>query len=155
MTEVNKETINKYLVFEVDETYAVELKGVVEILEMQPVTSVPETPSYIKGVINLRGRVVPVVDVRDRFKKAAIDESSRKCIIIVNFEGIILGLIVDSVVDLITIEPDKISEPPTVGGSYAHIFIKAIGIYEEEMKLIIDENKIINHSDLDFLNAEE
>ena len=152
MNAVTEEMKNKYLIFDVDESYALELGKVLEIIELAAVTAVPETPDYISGVINLRGHVVPVVDLRVRFRKAPGVKSSRQCIVVVDFDGVNLGLIVDNVVDLVTIDEDSISPPPQVGTEYAHVFIKEIGIYNGEMKLIVDGDKIINHSDLEFLN---
>jgi len=145
----------QYLIFEVDEAYAIELSSIVEILEIQPITRVPETPDYITGVMNVRGQVVPVIDLRVRFKKPANESIERKCVIVTKFENLDLGLIVDSVSDLINIDDENISEPPQVGNDYSHIFIKAIGVYDGQMKLILDTDKVINHSDIDFLEEEQ
>lgn len=152
---VNNDISNQYLIFEVDEEFAIEISRVIEILELQPITTVPETPAYIPGVINLRGNVLPVIDVRVRFKKAKKEHSRRNCIIIVELDGIRLGLVVDGVVDLLTIPDDKILPPPQVGGNYTHVFIKAIGVYNDKMKLIIDGDKLVNYKDLEFFPDSE
>lgn len=147
---------NQFLVFNVDEAYAIELSKVQEIVEMTGITRVPETPSYIAGVMNLRGHVVPVLDIRERFKKApAAENSSRRCIVLVEFDGNPLGLIVDNVVDLITIEEGAFSEPPQVGNDYSHVFIRLVGVHDGKMHLIIDTDKLVNHSDLKFMDNEE
>ena len=146
---------NRYLLFEIDEEYAVELSKVLEVIEFQPVTRVPETPDYITGVINLRGHVVPVIDLRVRFKKALKEYNYRTCIIVVDIEGIHLGLVVDKVLDLITFNESEIIPPPQVGNDYSHVFIKSIGMHEGKVKLIIDGDKIINYNDLEFLNETE
>ena len=152
---VNEEMLDKYLLFTVDETYAVEIDKVVEIIEMQKITRVPETPSYIAGITNLRGHILPVIDIRERFKKEkSAQENERPCIIIVNFEDLMLGLLVDNVVDLVEIQEDKITPPPTVGVEYSHVFIKAIGMYHDRVNLVIDSDKLVNYSELNFVNQD-
>jgi len=148
---MNIETGSQYLIFEVDEAYGLELDKVLEIIEYTGITQVPETPDYIAGVINLRGHVVPVMDVRARFKKEPGDHLPRRCIILVSFEESTLGLIVDNVLDLIVIEEGSLSQPPQIGNDYAHNFIKLIGVYEDKMNLIVDVDKLIHLNDLSFL----
>lgn len=145
----------QYLVFSVDEHYALELAKIVEILEYKPITRVPETPAYIAGMMNLHGSVLPVLDMRRRFHKPDRDDLPYRCIVVTRFEGMKLGLVVDTVDDLIALEPGSISQPPQVGEDYAHVFIKQIGVYEDKMVLIIDADKLVNHSDLSFLKEEE
>lgn len=151
----NAELDNKYLIFMVDEHYAIELKSVIEIVECREVTAVPETPPYVEGVVNLRGTVIPVINLRTRFKKSAAHSSVRQCIIVTEFEGAQIGLIVDNVVDLVTLEPDKVSPPPQVGANYAHVFIKELGVQGDQMYLIVDTDKLVNLDDLHFLEGEE
>ena len=152
---INEELIDKYLVFKLDEDYALPLEKIVEIVEMGYVTKIPETPSYIMGVMNLRGRVIPLIDLRVRFKKPPCEDLSHQCVVITNFDDIQIGLIVDNVDDLITMDPQQVTPPPTVGKDYAHVFIREIGIYQDQMKLILDGDKLINHQDLDFMSQEE
>lgn len=146
---------NKYLIFEVDEEYALGVRYIVEIIENTDITRVPEAPDYIAGIINLHGMVVPVIDIRKRFKKPPKVDAPRRCIIITKVESNPLGLIVDNVVDMIDMEPDKLKEPPQVGGSYVHVFIKAIGIYEDRMHLVVDPDKLVNYNDLFFTETAE
>lgn len=145
---------NEYLICDLDEQYAIEVDSVVEILEYTPVTPVPETPPYIVGILNLRGQVIPVVDLRIRFRKAPAAEGIRRCIVIVRFEGLELGLVVDNVLDMRMILPEQITPPPQVGNDYAHVFVKEIGVEDGRMFLIIDENKIVNYRELEFLTEE-
>ncbi|MDL2287314.1 chemotaxis protein CheW [Eubacteriales bacterium OttesenSCG-928-G02] len=142
---------NQYLIFFVDEAYAIEIDKVLEIIEYKNVTKVPETPDYISGIINLRGQVIPVIDLRKRFKKNTENNNPRKSIIITKIEGNQLGLIADGVSDIIKMEEDKISPPPTVGSDYAHVFVKLIGVHNEKMHLILDTDKLINLSDFELL----
>lgn len=148
---MNNDIDNKYLIFEVDEEYALSLAYVVEIIDTTGITRVPETPDYIAGILNLRGHVVPVIDIRKRFKKPDRTDDRRQCIIITKIEGNLLGLIVDNVIDLVDIEPSHITASPQVGGSYVHVFIKSIGIYNEKMMLIVDADRLVNYNDLFFV----
>ena len=151
---MTEEMMNKYLIFQLDEAYALELYKVIEIIELQKITKVPETPDYIPGVMNLHGLVLPIIDVRARFKKTDESGVKRKCVIVVDFNGMRLGLIVDNVVDLVTISDAKVTPPPTVGTHYSHVFIKAIGVYENSMCLILDTDKLVNYEDLEQINSE-
>jgi len=140
---------NRYLIFQVDEEYAIDLGSIIQIIDMQNITKIPQTPDYVAGVINLRGQVIPVIDVRKRLQKPDREYTYRTCIIITVIDGVNLGLIVDKVLDLVTIDDDKISPPPPVADSFENVFIKAIGLYENEMKLILDGHKIITQTDLE------
>lgn len=153
-SEINEELQNKYLVFYIDELFALELKNVIEIIGMKPITKVPETPDYILGVMNLRGEALPVLDMRARFKKAPDCGGDRRCLIITRFEDMKLALLVDEVTDLVTINPENVNPPPHVGHDYSHVFIKAIGVREEGILLILDTDKLVNMSELEFLNEE-
>lgn len=146
---------NKYLVFEVDEAYALALHHVVEIIEYRDVTKVPETPDYIAGIINLRGHVVPVIDVRRRFRKAYREGVRPRCIVIIRLDNNLLGLSVDNVVDLVDINPEELTAAPQIGGSHAHAFISAIGIRDGVMQLVVDTDRLVNYNDLYALEGEE
>ena len=144
----------KYLIFKVDEEYALDVGNVIEIIEMTDITRVPDAPEYVTGIINLRGHVVPVIDMRKRFRKPKFADSSARCIVIAEIDDNMLGLIVDTVVDLIDIDSGLIKEPPRVGTSFAYVFVKGIGIIAEKMHLIIDADKLINYNDLNFMEHE-
>lgn len=145
----------KYLTFELDESYALEMSCIVEIIEYKTVTAVPETPAYIAGVINVRGTILPVIDLRARFHLPGASGKSRRCLIIILFEGQKIGLLVDSVTDLLEIAAEKITPPPQAGASYSHVFIKGIGITDSGMVLIADPDKLVNLDELAFLDKEE
>lgn len=151
----NEDSTRKYLVFSVEEDYALELSKIVEIIEYRSVTKVPETPAYIAGVMNLHGSVLPVIDMRKRFHKPDATVVTRRCIVVIRYEDMRLGLIVDTVTDLIDIDKSTISPPPQVGKDYSHVFIKAIGVCSDKMVLIIDADTLVNHSDLQFLQEDE
>lgn len=149
---------SKYLLFSVDEEYALELSSVLEIIELADITRVPEAPDYVSGIMNLRGNVVPVLDVRKRFKKPEREDIKARCIVVCNVEDHRLGLLVDNVIDLIDIPRDKLQDPPQLGSNYVNVFIKSIGISSDEeeeevrMHLIVDTDKLVNYNDLHFFD---
>lgn len=145
----------KYLTFLLDESYALDMSMIVEIIQYQPVTPVPETPSYIAGITNLRGTVLPVIDMRARLQKPEREAGQRCCVIVVRFEEMLLGLVVDNVTDLVDIPADKITPPPQVGNNYAHVFVREIGILDGEMTLIIDTDRLVNLDELAFLDEHQ
>jgi purine-binding chemotaxis protein CheW len=135
---------DKFLTFEIgDETYGIDILFVTEIIGMQPITVLPELPAYMKGIINLRGRIIPVMDVRLRFKQAARDYNERTCIIIVNSGAINLGLIVDAVAEVITIPEQNVVAPPSLQGETANRYIKAIGKVDDQVKLLLDCDRLL------------
>jgi purine-binding chemotaxis protein CheW len=136
---------DKFLTFVIGaETYGIDILFVTEIVGLQPITVLPELPAFMKGIINLRGRIIPVMDVRLRFKKAARDYNERTCIIIVNSGELNLGLIVDAVAEVITIPEQNVVAPPSVQGETANRFIKAIGKVNEQVKLLLDCERLLN-----------
>lgn len=138
---------DQYLIFTIGtEHYGIEIRIVTEIINMQKTTPVPETQDYIRGIINLRGRIIPVMDVRLRFKKEMIEYNDRTCIIVVDLEDISIGLIVDSVSEVLSITEDMISPPPEFA-NFSNRYIKGIGKVENDVKLILDCNKLLNDDD--------
>ena len=135
---------NMYLAFVIEnEQYAVDVGHIKEIIGVVPITAVPKTEDYIKGIINLRGDIVPVIDVRLRFKKPEIPHNQLTCIVVVFYQDYILGLIVDSILGVYIIEEDMISTPPSAKLSYANQFVKNIGRTDDGIKLLLDLEKLI------------
>lgn len=142
----------KHLTFAIGkEIYGIEIKYVTEIIGIQRITEIPEVPDYVKGIINLRGKIIPVIDVRLRFKKQPLEYNDRTCIIVVEIKGISLGLIVDSVSEVVTISETDIVSPPDSNTGFNNKYIKGIGKIEDEVKLLIDCNKLINDEDCEIL----
>lgn len=143
----------KYLTFLLDkEVYAIEIKYVTEIIGFQPITEVPELPDYIKGIINLRGKIIPVMDVRLRFKKQPAEYNDRTCIIVIDVQNISVGLIVDNVSEVLSISDDSIVPPPDISRGTENRYIKAIGKVENDVKLILDCNKLLSDKDVENLD---
>lgn len=143
----------RYLTFSLgNESYGIEIKYVTEIIGIQTITEVPELPNYIKGIINLRGKIIPVMDMRLRFKKEPLDYNDRTCVIVVDINDISLGLIVDSVAEVLTIGEDNITEPPQLNKGFSNRYIKNIGKVGESVKLLLDCEKLLTEEEFENLN---
>ena len=143
---------NKYLIFSIGkESYGIRIKFVIEIIGIEEITKIPEVPDYVKGIINLRGKIIPVTDVRLRFKKEEKEYDDRTCIIVIDIDGISFGLIVDGVKEVESIDESDISPPPTVinENHIASGFIEGIGKVDNDIRLIIDCEKLLDHASLD------
>lgn len=157
MIEDNLETVedtqkNRYLTFSIGkESYGIEIKYVTEIIGLQAITEVPELPEYIKGIINLRGKVIPVMDVRLRFKKEALEYNDRTCVIVIDISEISIGLIVDSVAEVITIPEADIVEPPQMNKGFNNRYIKNIGKVGNDVKLLLDCEKLLTEDEMENL----
>jgi len=142
----------KYLTFLIgSDSYGIELRYVTEIIGIQPVTVVPELPDYIRGVINLRGRIIPIMDVRLRFRKPFREYDDRTCVIIVEMSGITMGLVVDSVAEVLSIPDENIVEPPEIQKNYNR-YVQGIASAGDDVKLILDCNKILTDDEVEQLS---
>ena len=130
----------KYLTFLVgDIEYGIEISYVVEIISVQEITLVPHTHAYVKGIINLRGTVVPVIDMGMRFGQGEIEYTDKTCIIVLSMDEMSVGILVDEVQDVTNIEDENIQDPPkTTGSMVKNNFIKAVGVSAGAVKQLID-----------------
>ena len=143
----------RFLTFSLgNESYGIEIKYVTEIIGIQTITVIPELPEYVKGVINLRGKIIPVMDVRLRFKKEAKEYNDRTCVIVIDINDISIGLIVDSVSEVLTIPEEDIVEPPKMNKSFSNRYIKNIGKVENGVKLLLDCEKLLTEDELEDLS---
>jgi len=143
---------DKYLIFSLgQEDYGLEIKYVREIIRIQPIAQVPELPGYIKGVINLRGKIIPIMDVRLRFKKEAREYDDRTCIIVVDIKDIGLGLVVDRVVEVLSIPQEEISPPPQVDKGSQRKYIQGIGKIDNQVKILLDSDKLLDEEEKEYL----
>lgn len=153
MTEEEDTQKGRYLIFSIDdESYGIEIQYVTEIIGIQAITEVPELPDYVKGIINLRGNIIPVMDVRLRFRKEAKEYNDRTCIVVVDVMGMPVGLIVDSVSEVITINESDISELPQMNQGNHNRYIKNIGKVGNDVRLLLDCEKLLTDEDIDSLN---
>jgi purine-binding chemotaxis protein CheW len=149
--EENEDTqANKYLFFRIgNESYGIGIRHILEIIELQQISMVPDMPSYVRGVINLRGKVLPVIDLRLRF---AIEERAyddRTCIIVNEIEKVLIGFIVDTVEEVMEIPESGIEPPPsfkTVSGKER--YISGLGKVGEAVKILLDVEKIFHDEEI-------
>lgn len=150
--EATNET-NQYLTFKLDgEIFALAIGKVREVLDFTTVTRVPQTPSYMRGVINLRGSVVPVMDLRLKFGMVRTEKTVNTCIIIAEIEmdgeTTVLGALADSVQEVLDLEADQIEPPPRIGTKLRTEFIKGMGKHGEEFIIILDIDKVFSADEL-------
>ncbi|ENK0556000.1 chemotaxis protein CheW [Clostridium sporogenes] len=148
---------DKYLIFSIDkEFYGIDIKYVIEIIGIEPITEVPQLPNYVKGVINLRGKIIPVMDVRLKFKKEAKEYDDRTCIIVVQIEDLCIGLIIDRVLEVANIDKKDISLPPKINknNENANRYINGIGKVDKDVRLLIDCNKLVEEEIEELVNIE-
>lgn len=155
MTE-GSEGNNQYLTFTLDdEVFALEISKVREVLDFSDVTRVPQMPDFMCGVINLRGSVVPVVDMRCKFGIEQTESTVNTCIIIVEVvmdgESSVLGALVDSVKEVLDLEPNQIEPPPKIGTKLNTEFIRGMGKHNDEFIIILDINKVFLFDELQLL----
>lgn len=135
------------------ESYGIEIRHVTEIIGIQPITEVPELPEYIKGIINLRGKIIPVMDVRIRFKKEPREYNDRTCVIVIDIRDISIGLIVDTVSEVLSIPEENIVEPPQMNKGFNNRYIKQIGKVGSDVKLLLDCERLLNDDELEDLSS--
>jgi purine-binding chemotaxis protein CheW len=140
---------DKYLTFTVGrEDYGIEIYHVTEIIGIQKITDVPDLPGYIKGVINLRGKVIPVMDVRARFKMPEREYDDRTCIVVVNANGTAVGLVVDTVKEVADIPASQIELPPEVAESSTQRYIRGLGKIGQDVKILLDVQRLMRKEDV-------
>lgn len=142
---IEEATKDQYLTFEIDnEEYAISIAYIKEIINIDKViTKVPETPHYVDGIYSLRGDIISVINVRKRFMKPVKPFDELTCIVCVEYGGYLLGLIVDSVKEVLYIYEEDIIIPPSAKLSYSNQFIKNIGKVGEKVKLILDLERFL------------
>ncbi len=143
-SEETEDTLkNMFLSFRLgNEDYCLEIRHVTEIVGMQKVTEVPDMPHYVKGVVNLRGQVIPVIDMRLRFNMPGRDYDERTCIVVINLHGSQVGLVVDTVNEVRTIEESSVSPPPKAAGAESAQYIRGLGKVGENVNIILDTSTV-------------
>ncbi|MDH4101674.1 MAG: chemotaxis protein CheW [Nitrospirota bacterium] len=153
MTVAGIAQTTQYLTFRLaDEVFALDISKVREVLDFTTVTKVPRTPDFMRGVINLRGSVVPVVDMRLKFGMTMTEKTVNTCVIIAEIslegENIILGALADSVQEVIELEPGQIEPPPKIGTRLKTEFIKGMGKRDEHFIIILDIDRVFSSDEL-------
>lgn len=150
MDELEEDTQKgKFLTFSLgSEYYGIDIMYVTEIVGIQPITVVPELPEFIKGIINLRGKIIPVMDARLKFKKEPKEYNDRTCIIVIDVLELSIGIIVDAVSEVLNISEDNIVPPPNIN-STGRKYIKSVGKSNDQVTLILDCEKLLNENEID------
>ena len=143
----------KYLTFTLaEEEYGIGILKIKEIIGMMPITTVPRTPEFVKGVINLRGKVIPVMDLRLRFGMEEIDYTERTCIVVVEIEGasgtVMIGVVVDSVSEVLNIKGEDVEETPTFGTKMNTEYILGMAKMEGGVKILLDIDQVLSEDEI-------
>lgn len=136
---------DRYLTFHLDrELYGVNISSVMEIIGIQEFTKIPDLPRYIKGVINLRGQVIPVIDLRLRFKIEEMPYTDRTCIIIINHNDMEIGIVIDEVSEVIQIDPENIDAAPKTTKKSKGIFLSGMARADSRVIMLINADKVFD-----------
>ncbi len=146
-----------YLTFALaEEMYGVEILAAQEIIQMVPITAVPRTPEFVRGVINLRGRVIPVVDLRRKFEMEPTDDTSQTCIVVVEAGAdghrTTMGIVVDQVAEVLDVTADQIEPPPALGAAVDTAFMHGMGKVGEEVVMLLDIRQVLAGGELAMLD---
>lgn len=152
-TAATDRSAEKYLSFHVGaEEFAIAVLSVREIMGVQDITAVPQTPAYVKGIINLRGKVVPVVDLRLKFGMPPVDYTQRTCIIVVEVAGessrMLMGVVVDSVSEVLNVSQSDVENTPDFGDGVTIPYLLGIAKIKGKVKILLDIDKVLNTSEL-------
>ncbi len=142
----------RFMIFQTGREYfGISISYVNEIIVLQAITAVPEVKDYIKGLVNLRGKIIPVIDVRARFKMEPVEYTDRTCIIVIDVKSTMIGLIVEKIAEVDTIMEDDIVPPPKIGGrdSEPNKYVYGLARTGESVKLLLDPEKLIGDDDID------
>jgi len=147
------ERSGKYLTFQLGkEEFAIQVLRVREIMGVQDITAVPQTPPYVKGVLNLRGKVIPVVDLRLKFGMPELEYTPRTCIIVVQIESegapVLTGVIVDGVAEVLTLQGDDIEDTPDFGRGVATPYLLGMAKIKGKVKILLDINKVMSAQEM-------
>ena len=140
----------KYVTFKSgNEYFGIKIEYVNEIIVYQEITEIPETEEYIKGLINLRGKIIPVIDVRIRFKQEPFEYNDRTCIIVLNVKELVVGLIVEKIAEVVEITEGNILPNPKIGKAdrSQNKYVYGIGKVGDEVKLLLDPERLLNDED--------
>lgn len=135
----------RYLTFILDnDHYGVKIEYVIEIIGIQDITHLPGMPSYVRGLLNLRGKIIPIIDAREKFGKTTKEYNERTCVVVLEINKIMVGVVVDIISDVINIKESEVDEAPNIGRIKANKYIKDIAKVEKKVILLIDGEKLIN-----------
>ena len=143
-----------YMTFKAgNEYFGMKIQYVNEIIPYQAITAVPETEDYIKGLINLRGKIIPVIDISLRFKQEPFEYDDRTCIMVISVQSTVVGLIIEKIAEVVEIQEQNILPPPSIGKSdkAQNKYVYGIGKVGDSVKLLLDPEKLLNDEDMSVL----
>ncbi|MFQ5962934.1 MAG: chemotaxis protein CheW [Candidatus Scalinduaceae bacterium] len=142
----------KFLTFSLGkEEYGVEILKIREIIGIMDITTVPQTPDYMKGVINLRGKVIPVIDLRLKFSMEEVEYTQETCVIVVEVSKSLIGIIVDNVSEVLDIKSGEIEDPPQFGQEIDTSFIMGLGKAKGKIIILLDIEKVLSSEELEMV----
>ncbi len=149
--ELDEDTLkDRYLTFHLGkESYGLEIRHVTEIIVLQEITKVPDLPEFIIGVVNLRGHVISVMDMRKRFHLESREYDDRTCIVVVNLKDITMGLLVDTVNEVLSIPEEQVDPPPKTHSGIKSSYIMGMGKVEKQVKILLDIEQILQAEELE------
>jgi len=154
MKTATSEAPSEFLTFRLgEEEYGVDILKVQEIRGYDSVTRIPDAPDFIKGVINLRGTIVPVVDMRIKFRLGKAEYNEFTVMIILNVAGRVVGMVVDSVSDVMQLGAEQLRPAPEIAGALSTKFITGIGVLDERMLILVDIERLMSSQDMALLDA--
>lgn len=146
----------KFLTFSIGtENYGLEIRHVIDIIGIQRITTVPDQPDYVIGVINLRGKIIPTMDIRKRFRKDERVYDHRTCIVVLEINGLSVGIVVDRVLEVLYIEDGNISPPPRFNGDFQNKYIAGIGKADENVIILLDCTRLLSIDEINELGLLE
>ncbi len=148
----------KYLTFKLaEEEYGLEIIKVQEIIGLMPITKVPQMPPYVRGVINLRGRIIPTIELRAKFNMPRVEDTERTCIIVVEViteKGKVnIGILVDEVAEVLNVAADEIDQAPEFGTALSTDFLLGMGIVNEDVKILLDIDKVLTSEEVHTIDS--
>ena len=142
----------KYLTFVLQgEEYGIGILKVREINGLMDITPVPQTPEFVEGVINLRGKVIPVVDLRLKFGMPKADYTKETCIIVVDVNSLLMGIVVDTVSEVLEVKEEEIDPPPNFGSKVHVDYILGIGKIKDKVKILLDIDKVLTNEEIELV----
>lgn len=136
-----------------DEEFGVDILKVQEIIRMMPITKVPNAPAFVEGVINLRGKVIPVIDMRKRFGMAASAHNDQTRIEVMDLQGQVVGFVVDAVSEVLRIKESTVEPPPPVVAGIGSEYMRGVGKLEDRLLILLDLDKLLDEKELDSLSG--
>jgi len=153
LTEEEDTQKDKYLTFSLgEEVYGIDIRVVIEIIGIQKITNVPEVPDYVRGIINLRGKIIPVVDMRLRFRREYREYTDRTCVVVVEINDVMIGLIVDGVSEVLDIQEKDVVPPPELKAAQ-NKYICGIGKLAGSVVLLLDWEKLFSEDEKEMMES--